>query len=433
SGSNNYFDIVSGGGAIFPGNNSSTVADLLIGGSSTPSARFHAYGNLFAGTTPSASVSGNTSFATLVVDNKQGDLFAASSSGVTQFKITNGGLAVANRFAVYESTGATVNGTITATNACVNVTNGIVTGTGACPQGASTFTLDAPNGTIIPAIATTDLLLGGTSTSAAKFAVLNMAGGTPVASVGAVGSNTGIYISADGSIQSTVDKTLTIGGSTTGDIALKPGGSTAVTVTGSGNVGIGTTNPSSFLLQVNGSVGPNVDASYDLGSPSLRFRNLYLSGDVIPGGTQAGFWDQINGTLYPSIPNVDFLLGGTSSTSATFHAYGTLLSGTNPVASISGNTSYSAFVIDNKGSGDLLTASSSGVTQFVVTNGGRVGIGTRTPTTQLDVNGNASISGTLTFRSGSATIQTTQNSPLSITSGGSLSLSSTQQLTLSGA
>jgi hypothetical protein len=45
----------------------------------------------------------------------------------------------------------------------------------------------------------------------------------------------------------------------------------------SGNVGIGTTNPSTFKLQVAGAVGPNADITYDLGSPSLRWANIYTA------------------------------------------------------------------------------------------------------------------------------------------------------------
>ncbi len=47
-------------------------------------------------------------------------------------------------------------------------------------------------------------------------------------------------------------------------------------VNSSGNVGVGTSAPSTFKLQVAGSVGPNSDDSYDLGSSSLRWRDLYL-------------------------------------------------------------------------------------------------------------------------------------------------------------
>src|SRR4029077_8286409 len=72
----------------------------------------------------------------------------------------------------------------------------------------------------------------------------------------------------------------------------------------------------------------------------------------------------------------DLLLGGVATSSATFHVYGSTLAGTNPVASISGNTSYSGLVVDNIGGtgnkGDIFTASASGLTRFVIQNNGNV-------------------------------------------------------------
>ena len=50
-----------------------------------------------------------------------------------------------------------------------------------------------------------------------------------------------------------------------------------MSISGSGNVGIGTTDPSSFKLQVSGDVGPNTDAAHDLGSASLRWANIYTA------------------------------------------------------------------------------------------------------------------------------------------------------------
>jgi hypothetical protein len=43
-----------------------------------------------------------------------------------------------------------------------------------------------------------------------------------------------------------------------------------------GNVGIGTTNPSSFKLQIAGALGPDADNSYNCGSSTLRWANGYF-------------------------------------------------------------------------------------------------------------------------------------------------------------
>lgn len=47
--------------------------------------------------------------------------------------------------------------------------------------------------------------------------------------------------------------------------------------------------------------------------------------------------------------------------------------GTDAIASISGKTSFASLVVDNSGVGDLFTASSSGLSRFVITQGGNVG------------------------------------------------------------
>ncbi|MFZ6022612.1 MAG: hypothetical protein ACOYT9_04065 [Patescibacteria group bacterium] len=52
-----------------------------------------------------------------------------------------------------------------------------------------------------------------------------------------------------------------------------------------GNVGIGTVSPTSFVLQVAGDIGPDADDTYDLGSSSLRFRDLYLGGNTLHIGS----------------------------------------------------------------------------------------------------------------------------------------------------
>src|SRR5207248_1036695 len=48
------------------------------------------------------------------------------------------------------------------------------------------------------------------------------------------------------------------------------------------------------------------------------------------------------------------------------------LSGTLPVASISGKTSFASLVVDNSGLGDLFTASTSGTPKFTITNSGNL-------------------------------------------------------------
>ncbi len=110
-----------------------------------------------------------------------------------------------------------------------------------------------------------------------------------------------------------------IGNSSINDL----GSAVAMTIDASGNVGIGTTTPTSFKLEVAGNVGPEADNTRDLGSASKRWANIYgtnviasnLSGAITPTGFTPGsvvfagsggtltqdnanfFWDDTNNRL----------------------------------------------------------------------------------------------------------------------------------------
>ncbi len=88
-------------------------------------------------------------------------------------------------------------------------------------------------------------------------------------------------------------------------IYISTGGTEKVRILSGGNVGIGTTNPASFKLQVAGSVGPNADATYDLGSSGVRWNNLYLAN----APTVGGYHDLSNDNL---LTNGDFETGTTT-------------------------------------------------------------------------------------------------------------------------
>ncbi|HEX8965598.1 MAG TPA: site-specific integrase [Patescibacteria group bacterium] len=155
-----------------------------------------------------------------------------------------------------------------------------------------------------------------------------------------------------------------------------------------GSVGIGTTNPSSFKLQVAGHVGPNNDNLFDLGSSTLRWRNIYgvainTNNIYLPvaGGTE-GFWQLANNVITPSNVANDLAVGGNGTASATFQAFGSDLNG--PAATVAATTNFAGFIVTNT-LGDLITASSSGQTRFVITQSGNIGVGTAIPNAPLQV------------------------------------------------
>lgn len=61
---------------------------------------------------------------------------------------------------------------------------------------------------------------------------------------------------------------------------VKTAGTERFRITETGNVGIGTDSPTSFKLQVAGDVGPNADNSYDLGSSTKAWKNIYYEGTI---------------------------------------------------------------------------------------------------------------------------------------------------------
>lgn len=282
------------------------------------------------------------------------------------------------------------------------------------------------NGALYPTNATVDAFIGGTASSSAKFAFLNVNAGTPTASISGTTANVNTFIDGNGNIGTTNRKTLTIGNSTTynttGNVLINPNAAS--------NVGIGTIDPQTLFHVQQAAVTStaeeiarfnvsddatayfslrNGSTTDGLFSPQMRFRG---SGSTTAGNIQAMittdtgtspalvFTSQLASSALVTRPvlairnyTTDLMtvlangsVGiGTTSPLAALDIRKT--SGTTPVASISGATSKSALVVDQSGVGDIITASSSGETRFVVKNNGNVGIGYTNPTYKLAVNG----------------------------------------------
>src|SRR3989338_8174984 len=110
--------------------------------------------------------------------------------------------------------------------------------------------------------------------------------------------------------------------------------------------------------------------------------------DLNTTGDQAVFTASVSGTTKFVINNSGQVGVGTGANNNTLLADVDLrtLTNTVPVASISGSTGVAALVVDNV-SGDLFTASSSGLSRFVIDRGGNVGISSTAPSQKLDVVG----------------------------------------------
>jgi hypothetical protein len=183
-------------------------------------------------------------------------------------------------------------------------------------SGGSRWTITS--GAIHPNNSTLDLLVGGTASSSAKFAVLNVNSGTPTASVSA-GTTGAAYLTATGSLQTTAMQTLTLGGNTTGDILLQANGDTNdyLSLTSDGThltlAGVGTPNltlapggtlffhgssnslTTGGLLTLAGSIDVNGTSNDIAGTLNLSGNTLTSSGDLAI--TPTGGDVTITGTL----------------------------------------------------------------------------------------------------------------------------------------
>ncbi len=128
--------------------------------------------------------------------------------------------------------------------------------------------LNQANGATYLGNATADFLLGGSSTTSAKFAFININSGIPTASISG-----NITLNSAGDIQTTNFQPLTIGGSTTGGIGLSPGSSTpSLYIANGGNVGIGTTTPIN-ALDINNGGGIRIASGSPSASTSMVLYN----------------------------------------------------------------------------------------------------------------------------------------------------------------
>jgi hypothetical protein len=312
---------------------------LLIAGSWNPLATYSAtldVRNLFSGTSAVASISGKTSFASLVVDQSGvGDIFTASSSGASRFVITNQGVVGIGTSFPTLATGLQIS----------------AAATGAQIQDLASFSNIAGQEPTIGGVNALQLSwyvkpATNTHESAQRINLFN--------------NNTATGGSAEG---------LRIASQGVGGVINSP--TIGLLIDSLGQASVGTT------LQNAIQIGNNWDSSI-YGTNDLR---LNAGGNIIlatSSATRVGIGYGSNNPLATLDVRANNSNGGTLA-----------------VASVSGTTSFAAFVVDNSGTGNLITASAAGATKFVVRQDGSVGIGTGTSGVSsgitLDVLGNARI------------------------------------------
>ena len=365
---------------------------------------------------------GNNS-ALIVNQLNSGDIITASSSGVTRFRVTNTGELVigdnnTSFFTTIDPASLTANRTLTAPNEDGTL---CLQGSLACGFALGTNYWQLNDKLLSPLNSTYDFAIGGDSTSSAQFAVIGVSNDAPIATLSG-STNNGLSLDANNStIQSLRNNTLTLGGNTTGDISLSAGNGSGIFNVNSATanlIGTSILNGTSLTAINGGATAINfnefdVDASTgsitiadDGGLGKITIDGTVLDKDsldfvaaglVTSGAGNALSLNSGNNTII--FDSSDTTLNATGLTTITSSPNLTISpttgageitltsdfdtnvnigssSLTPAVLSIGGGYGgNSALIVNQLNSGDIITASSSGVTRFRVTNTGELVIG----------------------------------------------------------
>jgi hypothetical protein len=174
-------------------------------------------------------------------------------------------------------------------------------------------------------------------------------------------------------------------------------GATKFVIANNGNIGIGTSAPAARL-----DIAANVTTAAAVISNAGTGHTLDLYGGGVLNTYVNQYGNIFTGGMYNIYGNSTFVCLSSCATTSMQLAGQVLLgtnaaisplasldvratNGTQPIASMSGATSFAGFVVDNTGTGDLFTASNSGTTKFVIANNGNIGIGTTNTNNPLTV------------------------------------------------
>ncbi|MEK7186103.1 MAG: MerR family DNA-binding transcriptional regulator, partial [Patescibacteria group bacterium] len=320
--SNVLYGVIAGDGIEISTGQTPTITNtgvLSIGGETGEIALKAGTGISISGLTISntSTVTTPNGFASVVVGS---DTISAGTADILTIAAGTGLSVLANTST--KTVTISPNGLTVGTAACITSANGIVTGSAACPVGSTDSPFQALGGTIIENNTTLDLLIGGITTLSAKFAVLNMAGGTPTASIAANSGNNAAFLTGAGTLATTNKQTLTLGSASTGDIALFGFGAGIIRSNASGVLSSSPLNLSGGATEISG---------------YLPFAN----------GGSPFFQDNSLGAIYPLNSTTDFLIGGATTASAKFAVLN--MAGGTPTASLSAGTANNAVYLTGDG------------------------------------------------------------------------------------
>ncbi len=321
-----------------------------------------------SGTAPTASFSGATTNAGLIVDQSgTGDIFTASTDGATKFVLYNNG-----------NLGITGN-----TNVITTLTSHAITArTIALPDFSGTICLDTNNcgfatvgqnywqlnnNLVSPSNDTFDFAIGGTATASAKFAFINTASGVPTASLSA-GANNNTFLTADGRLGTTNAQTLTLGSSSTGNIVIDSGSNVTqladntIQLTGTAPIISSTNTLTINAFTLGGTLAAGGNSITNISSATFGTGNLTLAGNTISNGSNNNITITPNGSGN-TILTSDFDSGVRIGSSANTPA---------PLSVSGGIGNNAAAIINQTNNGDILAASASGATKFAVNNNGNL-------------------------------------------------------------
>lgn len=407
--------VFAGASGVYSQNNSNFFWDnsaLRLGiGTASPLASLDIRGT--SGTIPAASVSATSSFAAAIVDNSGvGDLFTASKSGATKFVIANSGntgIGVANPVALLQVGAAASSATpgfVFAANASSNV-NGNASfvgnwqssnlwgiGPGTNVNGDNTVRLGqtSSNSSNVwnPTQSTRLILNGSLGTSAlaaldvgaanATLPIASFSGSTNFAAAVVDQSGNGDIFTASksGATKFTINNAgnvVAVGSLTASNFSGSSTGTNTGDVTLAGQNYLSIAGQTITANAINLS-GTNVTSTLGVGNGGTGTATTFTQGSLVFAGA-SGVYAQNNSNFFWDNTNLRFGIG-TASPLAGLDVRGT--SATTPAASVSANSNFAGLVVDNRGSGDLFTASSSGLSRFTVKQNGNVLIGLTTDT-----------------------------------------------------